>query len=142
VRLITGFLLVVWAATSLAGDIDDLMQRFTWQHRVLLVFAPQADHAALRQQNEYLEQVTGGLLERDMVVLRSIAGNQLSVDRAPSTIPGAALNRRYAVANDQFRVILVGKDGTVKLEQFEPVTPETLFALIDRMPMRRQEMLR
>lgn len=140
-QLFLGLLLMGWGGTSLA-TLDGLMQQFTWQNRVLLVFAPQADHAALRQQNEYLELVTGGMLERDMVVLRSVAGKHLTVDGAPSTIPGSALNRRYVVAPDQFRVILVGKDGTVKLEQSEPITPDGLFALIDRMPMRRHEMSR
>ena len=41
----------------------------------------------------------------------------------------------------EFRAILVGKDGTVKLNRRSVVSDEDLFSLIDSMPMRRQEML-
>ena len=39
----------------------------------------------------------------------------------------------------EFAAILVGKDGTEKFRSDEPVRPETLFGLIDAMPMRRRE---
>ena len=39
-----------------------------------------------------------------------------------------------------FKLVLVGKDGGVKLEQDAVLAPEELFAVIDRMPMRRNEM--
>ena len=39
-----------------------------------------------------------------------------------------------------FRVVLIGKDGGVKLRQEEPISVADLFALIDSMPMRKQEM--
>jgi len=43
-------------------------------------------------------------------------------------------------AGPVFRVRLVGKDGSVKLDRGEPVGTTTLFSLIDAMPMRRAEM--
>lgn len=36
-----------------------------------------------------------------------------------------------------FEVLLVGKDGAVKLRSRKPITLEALFAEIDAMPMRR-----
>ncbi len=36
-------------------------------------------------------------------------------------------------------VILLGKDGEVKLKAAYPVEPQSLFSLIDGMPMRRAE---
>ena len=36
--------------------------------------------------------------------------------------------------------MLIGKDGGVKLRQEEPISVADLFALIDSMPMRKQEM--
>ena len=38
------------------------------------------------------------------------------------------------------QVLLIGKDGGVKLRSTEPVSTDELFALIDSMPMRRREM--
>ena len=38
------------------------------------------------------------------------------------------------------RILLVGKDGGVKLRSEEPVSIQRIFDLIDSMPMRRREM--
>lgn len=42
----------------------------------------------------------------------------------------------YRANNDQFRAILVGKDGGAKLQASKPVPASRLFALIGSMPMR------
>ncbi len=39
----------------------------------------------------------------------------------------------------RFKVLLIGKDGGVKLRTQTPVTPLELYQLIDAMPMRRRE---
>jgi len=44
------------------------------------------------------------------------------------------------VAPDAFRVVLVGKDGTEKRRDAEPVAARSLFDTIDAMPMRQREM--
>ncbi|RZK33884.1 MAG: DUF4174 domain-containing protein, partial [Hymenobacter sp.] len=38
-----------------------------------------------------------------------------------------------------FSVVLIGKDGGVKLAQTQPLAPENLFGTVDKMPMRKQE---
>lgn len=39
-----------------------------------------------------------------------------------------------------FEILLIGLDGGVKLRQDKVIDAETLFARIDAMPMRRQEL--
>jgi uroporphyrinogen-III synthase len=51
----------------------------------------------------------------------------------------AALRQKLGVAAQGFAVVLVGKDGSVKETWREPVAPARIFTLIDRMPMRRDE---
>ena len=61
--------------------------------------------------------------------------------RAPTGhLSATVLRRHFAVPDDGFAAILVGKDGTEKLRSDTPVTPVTLFAAIDAMPMRQQEL--
>ena len=48
----------------------------------------------------------------------------------------------FEVPEDDFKFILVGKDGTVKLRSNQTVSGVDLFALIDSMPMRGEEMRR
>ena len=49
------------------------------------------------------------------------------------------LRRRFDVAPGSFAVILIGKDGGVKLRKTEPVKRQELYGLIDQMPMRIRE---
>lgn len=51
-----------------------------------------------------------------------------------------ALHRHYRIANDQFGVLLIGKDGSEKFRSLTPVSPTQLWQLIDQMPMRQREM--
>ncbi|WP_083840563.1 DUF4174 domain-containing protein [Salipiger aestuarii] len=36
-------------------------------------------------------------------------------------------------------MVLIGKDGGIELEERDVLTPQNLFAVIDRMPMRHRE---
>ena len=94
--------------------------------RPLYVFAPSSGDARLTQQQAINAAAAGGYRERDMTV---------TVVTGPS-----GLRSRFGISPGQFRVILVGKDGGVKLSSGSPVSAATLFALIDAMPMRRDEM--
>ena len=68
--------------------------------------------------------------DRDMVVL------------APKAQYKHKILDELGVAKDFQGVLLVGKDGGIKLKNDFPVLPETLFALVDTMPMRQAEMKR
>lgn len=102
--------------------------------RPLYVFAPSADDPRLATQRATLASAAAGLAEREMPAI-VIAGDSV----AGSGARASALRARFGIAVAQFRVILVGKDGGVKLSSPSPVTAATLFSLVDAMPMRRQE---
>jgi len=133
------------AASNLqAADVIDaarLMAESTWEKRVLLVFAPNNEDTEFRQQDAVLKAIGDGLIERDMSVIRAFSSNRLSVDGKAYEQSTAGFYRQFAVQPGEFRVILVGKDGTVKLNRRSAVSDQELFSLIDSMPMRRQEML-
>lgn len=97
----------------------------TGSTRPLYVFSPSANDTRLARQQEINRAAASGFRDRDMTV-------------TVVTKPGA-LRRRFGVGTGQFRVILVGKDGGVKLSSDAPVPAATLFSLIDSMPMRRDE---
>ena len=68
---------------------------------------------------------------------RVLADYQIKVVPVPQA--DAALRQKLGVAAPGFAVVLVGKDGSVKETWREPVAPARILALIDRMPMRRDE---
>jgi hypothetical protein len=133
-------LLVFAASSGYALDAARLMTGLTWEKRVLLVFAPDEQYAGLRRQNAMLEAIGDGLVERDMIVIRVFADDRVSVDGEYHAQSASSFYRRFAVDRGEFRVILVGKDGGVKLDRNHAISGGALFALIDSMPMRRNEM--
>ena len=124
-----------------AADAARTMTGLTWEKRVLLVFAPADDHVERRRQRVLLDAVETGLAERDMTVIEAFADDRLAIDGQQQAAGGVGFYNRFGIRGDEFRVILVGKDGSVKLERDHPVASSDLFALIDSMPMRRYEML-
>ena len=86
-----------------------------WKHRVLIIDTPSMQSAPYLQQISAFDAAAAGLKERDLQVMTQTS--------APA-----------------FRVRLVGKDGGVKLDVGTPMTTDALFALIDAMPMRQDEM--
>jgi hypothetical protein len=118
-----------------AGAAPGPLARERWRHRVVLVFAPAEDDPALARQRESLATAHNGLRERDARVVEVIG------ERAPSDLDGAALRAAFDPGG-AFAVVLVGKDGGVKLRDDRPISAELLFRAIDAMPMARDEAAR
>jgi hypothetical protein len=118
---------------------ETALDRYRWQNRILLVFAPDADSALYRRQQEMLLVAERGLNERDMVIIFVIRDTVSTKGRPAAAVAAVDLRDAYGVLPHEFRVVLIGKDGDVKLRQEEPISMADLFALIDSMPMRKQE---
>lgn len=130
-------LAVVAGSTSTPASA---MQVYKWKNRPLLVFAPAPGNRGLTRQRRIYTGQAKAFRERDIVVI-SVIGGQLWSWLGPG--PGMTadqLRRRFGVGRNDFRAILVGKDGGVKLSSSEPISAQRLFRTIDAMPMRRREM--
>ncbi|WP_083803387.1 DUF4174 domain-containing protein [Sagittula stellata] len=110
----------------LAPERENL-EAFRWSAQPVLVFAPDESDARYTVQIDALKSAERGLAERDIVVLTD-------------TDPDAKGRLRAGLAVEGFDVLLVGKDGGVKLRQSTPLSVDELFSAIDAMPMRRREM--
>jgi hypothetical protein len=117
------------------------LNTYQWQNRILLVFAPSQDNPAYQRQMQLFEAQRAGFKERDLLLVELLAEgtsrmNSQTLDEANV----AELRSRFKVAPQEFRVILVGKDGTAKRRDSNPIQPEVIFNEIDAMPMRQREM--
>ena len=113
-----------------------------WESRPLLVFAPSAADARFAEVVNQVDAARSGMRERDMDDVR-IVGAAGSVNGEPLARNAAeTLRARFDVDADAFAVILVGKDGGVKLREDRPVPLATIFERIDAMPIRQAEMKR
>ncbi len=109
------------------------LSAWRWKSRLLLVFAPDDQNPQFSTQREQLAAATAQASERDLVVIEIVG------DRADHPVDGAALRAQFHVAPGAFAVVLIGKDGGEKLHQTQPISAESLFGVIDAMPMRRHE---
>ncbi|MBD2358341.1 DUF4174 domain-containing protein [Tolypothrix sp. FACHB-123] len=146
--LIASTLLPVSFASNVQGSSNHQLKMSSfnlssqkWQNRVLLIFAPSVDNHAYQQQMQLLQQHHSGLVDRDLVLVQVLAtdtsyANGQLIDQSSV----ANLRDRFGVDKNNFRVILVGKDGGVKRQEATPVEVKAIFEQIDAMPMRQQEM--
>lgn len=98
------------------------LQKAHWKHRVFLVHHPDPDanwKAIFKHESEAIK------------------------DRHLKFIPAdTSLRAQYKIKPEQLTVVLIGKDGGEKSRQTDQIDLKKFFALIDGMPMRREEMRR
>lgn len=120
-------------------DFD--LNQYQWTNRILLVFAPSASHPAYEQQMQLFEGESDGFEERDLVLITVLEdGTSRAGERRLSTEDETRLHERFDIEPDQFRVVLIGKDGTEKRRDDAPTRTTAIFDTIDAMPMRQREM--
>ena len=109
---------------------------YQWSHRLLLVFAPDLQNEELLEQQAHWSQVLEGMEERELKIW-IITPEDMQGEPIPD--PAPHLYDYYQVKTADFEVILIGKDGGIKQRQNQLLTSQKLFAIIDAMPMRRNE---
>lgn len=108
-------------------DVIELnLNDFLWEKRPIVVFADTARDPAFIRQLDLLESRKDALEARDVVILTDTNPDELSPLREKLRPRG-------------FMLVLIGKDGGVKLRKPFPWSVRELSRAIDKMPMRQQE---
>lgn len=134
--LLTGLSLAPLAAGPLSA--------YQWKNRLLVLDFPGTEAAALAGWEKQLRQSAAGLKERDLLVLHlgelGHKGKSYATPLSPES--RVVLRRQFGLGekSTSASVILVGKDGGTKSVQRRNFKLASFFALIDAMPMRREEM--
>jgi len=124
-------------AMAMPLDLD----QFQWKNRLLFLFAPNRNHPLFEPLHKSLAAQKTEAADRDLVVFEILESGPSSVN-TNYLDPQAAqkLRDKFDVQRGRFAVILVGKDGGIKLNRRDPTQLADIFALIDAMPMRQDEM--
>ncbi|THF93801.1 MAG: DUF4174 domain-containing protein, partial [Sulfitobacter sp. SK025] len=99
---------------------------FSGKKRPVLVFANSEDDPAFRVQMELLQEQPQDLLERDVIVLTD-------------TDPAARSALRLKMRPRGFMLVLVGKDGGIKLRKPRPWDVREITRSIDKTTIRQRE---
>lgn len=120
--------LVVGLAALIAGvAAADPIAEYKWEQRPVIIFADSEKDPRFQRQVASLSARPDDMAERDVVILMD-------------TDPAANSELRQMFRPRDFQILLIGKDGEIKLRRPHPITAEDLNRQIDRMPMRRREM--
>jgi hypothetical protein len=113
---------------------------YQWENRLLVVSSSAPDEPKFARQLQQVAATGREFAERDLVLI-SLATDGMSLAGKRKLDPTQVEEIRAALGIDAgaFAVLLVGKDGTVKLSKNSIVPMDDIYALIDKMPMRQHE---
>jgi hypothetical protein len=114
---------------------------YRWKSRLLLVFSPTDSNPGFAAFDQNVSRELPAVKDRDLIVFRVFEKGPSRMDEHPlSSEDAQKLRRHFKVGPGRFTVILVGKDGGVKMVREHRAELQEIFDLIDSMPMRQREM--
>ena len=111
----------------LDNSTEEDLADFLWFNRPIVVLADSPDDPRYIKQMALLMDNLEELKTRDVVILTD-------------TDPSQKTRLRKRLRPRGFMLVLIGKDGSVKLRKPFPWDVRAISRAIDKMPMRRQEM--
>jgi hypothetical protein len=131
VFLLVSFAQIAKAAENYFVEVEEntTLENFEWAQRPIIIFSDSEKDPNFVSQMEFLLEDVNELKERDIIVL---------VDTNPSR--PSSLRKRLRPHG--FAFILIGKDGQVKLRKPSPWNIREIARVIDKMPIRQQEIAR
>ena len=103
------------------------LDQFKWTARPFVVLAESQSDPRFSEQMALLQKDPAPLAERDVIVL-------IDAD------PGANSALRNKLRPRGFMLVLIGKDGGVKLRKPFPWSVREIVRAIDKLPIRQQEL--
>ena len=114
-----------------------------WDDRVILIFGDNPSQAAVQTQVKKLNAKPAELADRNLVLYQIYQQEgQTPTGQNLSTKELKAFRKKFNIEAGSFALLLIGKDGGVKMKKTSVVDPRSIFDLIDSMPMRQAEMRR
>ncbi|MCP5088793.1 MAG: DUF4174 domain-containing protein [Rhodobacteraceae bacterium] len=115
-------LFVVFALPAKSDGLDE----YLWKNRPIVVFSDTPQDPRFIRQMNLLTADESELTIRDIIVLTD-------------TDPSAQSDLRLKLRPRGFMLVLVGKDGKVKLRKPNPWSIREISRAIDKWPLRRDE---
>ena len=106
---------------------DTSLDKLIWKKRPVVIFSDSPDDINFKLQIKMLKKNVNALEERDIIVFTD-------------TNPEISSELRNKLRPRGFTLIILGKDGEVKLRKPFPWKIREISRVIDKMPMRMQEM--
>lgn len=135
-KIITVILFLTLVPMLYAQNIAD----YQWKKRLVFLVDETMKTPAMCSQLKMFSTKTKELEERETLLFQLTPNTIVLSNEEKSTLSPKEVYASLSISKDFKGVILVGKDGGVKLKKDFEVPPDAVFSLIDGMPMRKSEM--
>lgn len=138
----TLLILVVSTMAAQANGQDKIrLNGYQWKHRLILAFSPSTEDPGYRAFAKEIAVQAEEVIERDLLVFHILETGEIKLGESSLQAgSGDYLRESFSISPGRFTVLLIGKDGGVKLRREGGVELNEIFSLIDTMPMRQREM--
>ena len=134
------FILCIMALSNTNITNAQNLGDYQWKNRILLLIDKSFDTDALTSQFAVLTTDKKALTERDLLIFKVTPNSVATSEGTDIKFDPKKIYRDYDLKADFAGVVLLGKDGGVKLEEPFEIAAQKIFSLIDGMPMRKREM--
>lgn len=130
-------ILILISSTAMGQHFEE----HRWKNRIILVFNSTLEIEMFEMQISELKRYEEGLKERKLLIYQIKPDTyNIGLDEKDHWQSGVALYETFNPKQKAFKIILIGLDGSIKLEQTQFLSAQKLFSIIDAMPMRRAEL--
>ncbi|MGD8687139.1 MAG: DUF4174 domain-containing protein [Syntrophobacterales bacterium] len=141
--LCTTLLLFVVGTMAAQGNGQDKirLKDYQWKNRLILAFSPSTKDKGYRAFAKDIALQAEEVIDRDLLVFHILETGEIRLgETSLPTGSGNYIRESFSIRPGRFTVLLIGKDGGVKLRREGGVELGEIFSLIDSMPMRQREM--
>jgi hypothetical protein len=132
---------VITMAAQANGQDKIRLKDYQWKNRLILAFSPSTKDKGYRAFAKDIALQAEEVVDRDLLVFRLLETGEVRLgETSLPTGSGDYLRESFSIRPGRFTVLLIGKDGGVKLRREGGVELGEIFSLIDSMPMRQREM--
>ena len=133
-------ILIFFVQCTSQGE-EIILKDYQWVDRILLIYSKNQEF--VDAQLEYLSQ-PNELIERDLVVIYSENEKfKISSDglKTINTLDSESINNitNKFFLKEETRILLLGKDGLIKISSDNILNSKYIYEIIDEMPMRKLE---
>lgn len=144
-KRLLGVMLVLTGVLNLQNLNGQNLDQHRWENRILIIQTPAESLPQYLEQLSEFENSAAELKERKLILYEVIKGKYRATDfqdmQADRSWKQSNEGHKNSLnQNDTFKVILIGLDGGIKLEQGTVLKKAELLGIIDSMPMRKAEL--
>jgi len=130
------FLVAVLPIISFSQDLE----KHQWKDRLLLILTDSYENPELQLQLQELKNNSDNLQDRKLVLYQVTPTSYREGIKKKTPIKTGSIYKKHNPSNENFKVILIGLDGGMKLKSNKLLSSAQIFDQIDQMPIRRQEL--